>query len=60
VAPRSRRSRCLRAAFWLALAAAGLLLVTRPAAGKQGRDQAAVPALLLVRLKLYGKAPVSG
>ncbi len=50
--------RLARHAFWLALAVAGMILVTRPWPGQPGRDQSAVPALLLVRFRLYGKVSV--
>jgi len=41
----------------LVLVLAGLLLAAVPGKGQQ--NQAALPALLLVRLKLYSKAPVA-
>ncbi len=44
--------------FWLAFVVAGLLLAASPWQSRQGRDQAAVPALLLVRFRLYGKVSV--
>ncbi len=44
--------------FWLAFVAAGLLIAASPWQGQQGRDQSAVPALLLVRFRLYGKVSV--
>jgi len=46
-----------RVVLVLILVAAGtLLLAAAPRPGRQ--NQAAVPALLLVRLRLYGKVPV--
>jgi hypothetical protein len=41
----------------LALIFASLMLAASPQAGRQ--NQAAVPALLVARLRLYSKAPVA-
>jgi hypothetical protein len=43
-------------AIALALCFAGLVLAASPQAGRQ--NQAAVPTLLIARLRLYSKAPV--
>jgi len=53
---RIRAASVRRLVFALALVVAGMLLAAAPRPGRQ--TQAAVPALLLVRLRLYGKVPV--
>jgi hypothetical protein len=56
VGVRIRAASAWRVVLVLILVAAGMLLAAAPRPVRQ--NQAAVPALLLVRLRLYGKVPV--